>query len=771
MNLNIKNKKQNIKEIIILLTLLLIGSLMIFLPELLDTNTFIQGHDAERQMHPFYLEMGRLFKQFFENGTFPFYSWNMYLGTNFYASQTFYVFGEIYGLIGLFFDMNYFTLSMILDMIKLIVAGISMYFLLKKYKFDYKIVIIGSLCYAFSTWTFAFSDHPTFLAFYSFMPLFFTGMESYIQQKKFILFVLSTTLLLTTNYYYFFTLCCFAPFYFIFRYYMLELNWREFFTKVIKIIGFFLIGVGMSMFLLLPTIFYIIGNDRIGEMAATFFYVPQVYYHLLSSLIIPQYPISTVAFSTGWYTTDEIFLLSSLLITLLLPQVFFIKDKKLGKASLAIFFGLFLIAIFPLAATVIHGFAEPSFRWTLFAILFLIILGCSVLENLRKINKKVLLLTAIMITLLMACLPLISLVTTNAKYADYLANSSLFLPLIFSFLVLSIFTIIMYFQPKHLFKILIITILFETAIYGHYSIVRWKNADINTYAFQEKLFSVLQSDEGEFVENIKNLDEKNSYQFYRTYVPFTSLFWEYGYNMPLAYGFQGFMTYQSTYAPSLNELINYFPEITRNSESWTMSIEDYDLLTFLNMKYAVVTNESELPSEGDFKLITDKFNGWLSVYENNNYRSLGTTYSLIEEYPDFIDAKSLLNTLYVNPNDYKEVKEYLESDVINSLESINYNGNYLYGTINSNKSSFMVITLPYDEGWNIKVNGKEVKKYNVNCGFIGIPIESGNNSIEMFFTPQGFKSGCLITLASTVIFAGFISMTCFKRRRETRNEK
>lgn len=771
MKLNNKLRNQNIKEIIILLVLLTIGSLLIFLPELIDTNTFIQGHDAERQMHPFYTEMGRLFKQLFNNGTLPFYSWNMFLGTNFYASQTFYVFGEIYGVIGLLFKANYFTLSMILDIFKLIVSGVSMYVLLKKYKFNYKIIIVGSLCYAFSTWTFAFSDHPSFLSFYSFMPLFFAGMESYLQNKKFILFILATTLLLTTNYYYFFTLCCFAPLYFIFRYFMLNLEWKDFFLKVIKLIGYFLIGVGMGMFLFLPTLIYILDNSRIGEMVASLFYVPQVYYHLLSSLILPQYPISTISYSTGWYTTDEIFILSSLLITLLLPQVFCIKNKKVEKASIVIFSILTLIAIFPIAATIIHGFAEPSFRWTLFAIFILIVLSCYVLDNRQSINKRILVITTISIIVLCICLPILSLITTNPNYKQYLTDIKLFIPIFLSISILIVFTLLIYFQPKHLFKILIITILMETSIYGHYSITRWKNDEINTYSFQEKLFSVLQSEDGQFVENLMNLDAKNSTQYFRIYVPFTSLFWEYGYNMPLAYGFQGFMTYQSTYTPSLNKLIEYFPDITRNNESWTMNIEDYDLLTFLNMKYAVVTSSDELPKNGKFKLITDTYNGWLQVYENNNYRSLGTTYSNIETYPDKIDTNSLLTTLYTESTDYDEIRNYLKSTTIHSLENINYEGNYLYGTIESDQQSFMVITLPYDEGWNIKVNGKEVKKYNVNCGFIGIPIESGDNSIEMYFTPQGFKNGCIISVVSGVIFISLVFINRIRRKGGAKNEK
>ena len=77
----------------------------------------------------------------------------------------------------------------------------------------------------------------------------------------------------------------------------------------------------------------------------------------------------------------------------------------------------------------------------------------------------------------------------------------------------------------------------------------------------------------------------------------------------------------------------------------------------------------------------------------------------------------------------------------------------------------MVITLPYDAGWQIQVNQQTVPVYNVSGGFIGIPLKAGENQILMTFTPQGFKEGALMTLAAA---AATVVLFLVERRKKRR---
>ncbi len=63
----------------------------------------------------------------------------------------------------------------------------------------------------------------------------------------------------------------------------------------------------------------------------------------------------------------------------------------------------------------------------------------------------------------------------------------------------------------------------------------------------------------------------------------------------------------------------------------------------------------------------------------------------------------------------------------------------------------MVITLPYDEGWKILVNENEVKKYEVNGGFIGIPINQGKIILRCILYQKGFKFGLIMSVIGSIM--------------------
>ena len=90
-----------------------------------------------------------------------------------------------------------------------------------------------------------------------------------------------------------------------------------------------------------------------------------------------------------------------------------------------------------------------------------------------------------------------------------------------------------------------------------------------------------------------------------------------------------------------------------------------------------------------------------------------------------------------------------------------YGQNYFKGNITSDNDSFMIVSIPYEEGWKIRVNEEEVNKYKVNGGCIGFPISSGLNTIEMYYTPKGFKIGCISSLIGIVMLV----IICIEERK------
>ncbi|MEG0177890.1 MAG: YfhO family protein [Anaerorhabdus sp.] len=766
--------KKEFKHLLILGILTSIVCLAMFLPNILNHLPVIYGTDLKPEQVFFNMEFTNLMNNFFKTGTLPFYSWSMFLGTNYWASQTFYNFGDIFTWLTLLVQqMNFFDKTLLFEIIKFFVSSYSMYFLLKEMKIETKIRYIGALAFAFSGWAIFFSGQLMFHSFYCLVPLYFLGIERYIRDNKKILFLVMVTILLISNWYYFYTLSLFTTIYFTYRYYLINKGFNNYFKNTFKIIGVYLIGVLICGAILLPTIFYMSGNNRIGISFDLLFGEKQVYLHLLASMFAPNYLYiyRNNVFETNWHVTREICLYAGSIVSLLTCQIFAYKDKIFKNASFILYGILIIIAIIPMGNAVMHGFSEPSFRWVFLLVFLNIITTCHLLNNFELFDKSTFKgITVVICIFVILIVPITAILsgTTSELLNQFLMQWTLFIG---CSLVIALISFLLIKKFKNTIKILVILTVVEFSIFG--SILYITNMDLSgkgTYEFFEQVTHVLQDEEGELNNHLDYLNEDNYGQYYRVYVPHDSIYWYYSHNMSIAYQLNGLMVYFSTYSPSVNKLKELAPQIIDYSSAMIFNITDPEVMSFLNVKYALVLNENELPPVIDWKLVDDNYRGSIKIYENQNYRALGTTYSKVISSVDFIENKTVVselnNTIVAEEKDLEEISSYLKTSTSVNLENVQYGGNQLTGTVISDEKSFMVITLPFDEGWKVLVNGQEVKKYEVNGGFIGIPIEKGDNSIEMYFTPKGFKIGVMLSGVGLVLAGLLISFELIQNQKK-----
>lgn len=728
--------------------------LCIYLPFLVEHVPLQYGTDIKTQWYFFYEEFKNLIMQCLETKSLPFYSWSLFLGTNFFASKSYYLMGDLFNYVSLFFQNNFFEVAMWMTIAKIVVASYTCYYFLTQWELNFKTKLIGSLCYAMSAWAIFYSGQLAFLSFYCWMPLYFSGIELYLKKNKKLLFMLSCSLLLFTNFYFFFTLSLFTVLYYIYRYSLLRDNYKNFIKETSILIGYYLIGVMITGLLTLPTILYIMGNDRVGTLNSftAFYDQARIYFHLLVSSLVPNYLYIYQAnvFETTWHVTREICMWTGCLTIIFLPQLFTDQDKKFKRNTLLFYGILILIMIIPSANSVMHGFSDPSLRWLMLWGFMNILLACRYLGNPQLIHKKNLRMTCLCFSLLMfIIIPLTAWWT--GQTVDFITQFSK------QWMIFSIFGLVYcfyFFLLSYDFcwrtPILVICIVVELTGSGMYLMENSRNKENGgTYDFLNRLTHVLEDQPGQLNQFLLNIEPENHTQYYRTYVSLDSLYWSYSHNMSLNYQLQGLMTYDSTYAPSLTDLRNIAPQIKDYDSSWIFNITDPNLIQFLNVKYAIVATPEELP-DGNWRLLTDRFRSSFYVYRNDDYRPLATTYAKVitqEEYTQNFnnDLTMLQNTIVAKKEDSEIISSYLQSKVVNNLENIHYGSNALTANLTSDDTSFMVLTLPFDQGWKVMVNGEVVTAYQVNGGFMGIPVQAGNNRIEMYFIPQGFKAGCLLS--------------------------
>ncbi|MBO1305835.1 YfhO family protein [Enterococcus sp. 669A] len=74
------------------------------------------------------------------------------------------------------------------------------------------------------------------------------------------------------------------------------------------------------------------------------------------------------------------------------------------------------------------------------------------------------------------------------------------------------------------------------------------------------------------------------------------------------------------------------------------------------------------------------------------------------------------------------------------------------GTVTADEDQTLVTTIPYDEGWQAKVDGKKVDITAFEDAFVSIPIEKGEHKVTFTYTPAGFVPGAISFVVSILLF-------------------
>jgi uncharacterized membrane protein YfhO len=87
----------------------------------------------------------------------------------------------------------------------------------------------------------------------------------------------------------------------------------------------------------------------------------------------------------------------------------------------------------------------------------------------------------------------------------------------------------------------------------------------------------------------------------------------------------------------------------------------------------------------------------------------------------------------------------------NSLTLVNFTDNSVEGVIEAEDEGIAFMTIPFDPGWKIRVDGLDVKPKAVDNGFLSFYLSAGSHYVELEFIPDKFNVGMWITLLSLFI--------------------
>ncbi|MBQ8275800.1 MAG: YfhO family protein, partial [Clostridia bacterium] len=102
----------------------------------------------------------------------------------------------------------------------------------------------------------------------------------------------------------------------------------------------------------------------------------------------------------------------------------------------------------------------------------------------------------------------------------------------------------------------------------------------------------------------------------------------------------------------------------------------------------------------------------------------------------------------------------------NYMIDADYSESHFTGTISTTENASTVFTtIPYDEGWTVRLDGEKVETYKTLDALIAFDTTPGTHTLELKYEPKAFTYGLAITVGSTIIFIALCIIEPLWRRR------
>ena len=92
-------------------------------------------------------------------------------------------------------------------------------------------------------------------------------------------------------------------------------------------------------------------------------------------------------------------------------------------------------------------------------------------------------------------------------------------------------------------------------------------------------------------------------------------------------------------------------------------------------------------------------------------------------------------------------------NILNSkkINITNFKENNIKGNISLIDDTSIYTSIPYDKGWKVYSNNKEIKTYKINDSLLGFDLKKGKNNIELKYTPNNLDIGISISITTLII--------------------
>ncbi len=352
-------------------------------------------------------------------------------------------------LCALLFPLSEVSRYTLMIFIKLYLIGISFIFYCHVVEYDnVPAVTAGAVAYCFSgAVLYTFARHPNFINWAYLFPFLLGGVELYFRKVKKLPIILFVFWNVITSYYTFYMNVLLVVIYVVIQVICKVVKDKKLATlrteliKCLKLLGVCFIGVLLSAFVLFPTIYAYLHNNRIGEITG---YTSSMLHYNLGYYV--QMFLDLFAPYSGQYNGYIGFN-----VVLIIPIIFiFTKKKQHTTEKSLLVFSLLMLCI-PAVGLILNGLGYVTNRWTYVLPFYASIILVAVFADLKEMSVR----DQIVVFLVAAGYMILSFILMS-QYSDVLY----FAAVVMMLLVVVIAAFVIHFRFSHCEPVLLSLVIF-----------------------------------------------------------------------------------------------------------------------------------------------------------------------------------------------------------------------------------------------------------------------------------------------------------------------
>jgi uncharacterized membrane protein YfhO len=101
------------------------------------------------------------------------------------------------------------------------------------------------------------------------------------------------------------------------------------------------------------------------------------------------------------------------------------------------------------------------------------------------------------------------------------------------------------------------------------------------------------------------------------------------------------------------------------------------------------------------------------------------------------------------------------------MEVEEFGDTYFKGTITTEDNQAVFFSIPYEEGWTVKIDGNVVPTDEVFDAFLAVEVPAGEHQIELEYVSEGFRMGVIISMLSLLFLLVFLWVIRGLKRKDS----